>query len=502
MKKNVPKSLLPKYTLPVELNEDLERLNPWWRGKPQPQLPPVRRWAFPVAMQKLQSGFTKVTVLRGPRQIGKSTLIGQMIETLLEKGIPARNIFLVQFDEIESLLKVEEPILRLAGWFEKHILGKTFNEAAREGQPVYVFLDGVQNIDNWAPQLKFLVDSSEVRVMVTGSSALRIEQGRDSLAGRISDLEMGPLFLREILEIRGEGTLKAYLPFNGLAMLKEKKFWMSLTDFGQKHRAARDLAFRAFSQRGAYPVAHRGTDRPWEELADHLTETVIRRAIQHDLRAGPKGRKRDEHLLEEVFRLACRYIGQSPRPVLYLDEVRRALNANIGWQRIWTYLKFLDQTLLIRLIEPLEIRLKKARGPSKLCLCDHALRAAWLQEVIPLDESGLNQNPHLRDLAGHIAESTVGYFFKSLTNLDVAHFPERGAEPEVDFVLIIGEQRIPVEVKYRSHITWQDSLGLRSYIEKSVYNAPFGVLVTQTDEVATDDPRIISISLPSLLLMR
>ncbi len=193
-------------------------------------------------------------------------------------------------------------------------------------------------------------------------------------------------------------------------------------------------------------------------------------------RTGPKGRKRDEHLLEEVFRLACRYIGQSPKQSLYLDEIKRVMHANLGWQRILAYLKFLDATLLVRLIEPLELRLKRARGPSKLCLCDHALRAAWLQEVIPLDESGLEANPHLRDLAGRIAESTVGYFFRSLTDLDVAHFPERGPEPEVDFILTIGEQRIPVEVKYRSHIEFPDTRGLRSFIEKSVYNASLGLL--------------------------
>lgn len=501
MSKSVPKNLLPKYMLPGALESDLERLNPWWRGKPQPQLPPVRRWAFPVAMQRLQAGLTKITVLRGPRQVGKSTLIGQIIETLLDKGVPPRCIFLVQFDELPTLLGVEEPILRLSDWFEKTILGKTFNEAARAGQPAYLFLDEVQNLDNWAPQLKFLVDSSDVRVMVTGSSALRIEQGRDSLAGRISDLEMGPLFLREILEIIGDGPIQPCLPFNGLAALGRKDFWLDARAFGQTHHQERDKGFKAFSERGAYPIAHKAK-QPWDELADHLTQTVILRAIQHDLRAGPKGRKRDEHLLKEVFRLACRYIGQSPRQSLYLDELKRAMNANIGWQRVLTYLKFLDQTLLIRLIEPLELRLKRRRGPSKLCLCDHALRAAWLQEVIPLDENGLKQCPHLRDLAGHIAESTVGYFFKSLTNLDVAHFPERGPEPEVDFVLTVGEQRVPIEVKYRSVITWQDSRGLRSFIEKSAYNAPFGIMVTQTDDAFIDDPRIVAISLPSVLLMR
>jgi predicted AAA+ superfamily ATPase len=243
-------------------------------------------------------------------------------------------------------------------------------------------------------------------------------------------------------------------------------------------------------------------DQPWEKVADLLGETVIRRAIQHDLRMGPRGQKRDEHLLEEVFRLACRYVGQSPSQALYLDEIRRAMNANIGWQRVFAYLKFLDGTLLLWLIEPLELKLKRRRGASKLCLCDHALRAAWLQEVVPLTPEGLEQFPHLSDLAGHIAESVTGYFLRSIINLDVAHFPERGAEPEVDFVLTVGEQRIPVEVKYRRRIDYRDTQGLRAFIEKAHYNAPFGILVTLMDEPGSDDPRIVSLPLSTLLLMR
>lgn len=162
----------------------------------------------------------------------------------------------------------------------------------------------------------------------------------------------------------------------------------------------------------------------------------------------------------------------------------------------------MDSTLLIRLIEPLELRLKRARGASKLCLCDHALRASWLQEVVPLHPEGLERQAHLRDLAGHIAESVAGYSLRSITNLKVAHFPERAAEQEVDFVLTIGEQRIPMEVKYRSHITWQDTSSVRSFIEKSVYNAPFGIIVTLSDEPATDDPRLVSLPLSTLLLLR
>jgi predicted AAA+ superfamily ATPase len=337
---------------------------------------------------------------------------------------------------------------------------------------------------------------------LTGSSSLRIEAGRDSLAGRLSTLEMGPLLLREIAEFRGVGVIEPLLPANGLAPLKEKSFWQELRAHGEACRQARDAAFCAFSERGAYPVAHVRADQPWERIADFLNETVIRRAIQHDLRLGGKGQKRDEHLLEAVFRLACRYAGQAPTPAFYLEEIKRTMHANIGPQRVRAYLKFLDATLLVRLVEPLELRLKRRRGAEKICLCDHALRAAWLQEVVPLTSEGLAQHPHLTDLAGHLAESTVGYFLGSLLNLDVAHFPERGAEPEIDFVVTVGERRIPIEVKYRRRIDHEDTVGLRAFMEKPHYDAPFGLLVTLEDQVASDDPRIISLPLASLLLMR
>lgn len=484
------------------LEATLRENNPWWQGERIAELPERRRWAFGPVINSLERGLAPITVLRGPRQVGKTTILNQTIQALIDAGVKAERIFRVQFDELPRLKELKEPILELSRWYAENVLKKSLNRAASEGQKAFIFLDEVQNLADWAPQLKHLVDINPVRVLVTGSSALRIEAGRDSLAGRVLTLEMGPLLLREIAEFRSAGTLAAPLPPNGLAPLKEKSFWQRLRAFGEENKQTRDIAFTAYSERGAYPVAQARADEPWERVADFLNETVIRRAIQHDLRLGAKGQKRDEHLLEEVFRLACRYAGQSPTAALYLEEIKRAMHANIGPQRINAYLKFLDGTLLIRMIEPLELRLKRRRGAPKICLCDHALRAAWLQEVVPLTVDGLQRNPHLTDLAGHLAESIVGYFFGSLMNLDVAHFPERGAEPEVDFIMTIGEQRIPVEVKYRRRIDHADTVNLRAFMDKPHYNAPFGILVTLTDAAASEDPRIISIPLPSLLLMR
>ena len=210
----------------------------------------------------------------------------------------------------------------------------------------------------------------------------------------------------------------------------------------------------------------------------------------------------DPVLLEELFRLACRYAGQAPTVELFAREAQRGLHANVGVQRIRHYLAFLNATLLIRLVGPLEIRLKKRRGSSKVCLADHGLRASWLQEEVPLTPNVLQQLPHLTDLAGRIAESVTGAFLSTIGGLDLAHFPERSTEPEIDFVLTIGAIRIPLEVKYQRRLdAMRDTEGLRSFLERRAYNAPFGILVTQVDDVVVDDPRIVSLPLSSLLLL-
>lgn len=485
------------------LVSDLRRMNPWWEGAALPVLPQTRRHLVSQIHTRLRLRLAPAVVVRGPRQIGKTTAQLQVLADLLAQGVPPRNVFRVQADELPELADISEPILRLVDWYEETVLGTTLNAVAHHGEPTYLLFDEIQNLKDWAPQLKALVDSTTTQVLVTGSSALRIELGRDSLAGRITTLEAGVLSLTEIASFRGIDLGSPFLEDNGLEPLTRVELWRELGEHGRKLSAARDEAFRAFSERGGYPLVHQRPDIDWPRLADQLNETVIRRVIQHDLRLGERGRKRDALLLEEVFRLACRYIGQAPGAQLLTRETQRALHADVGAQRVLQYLRFLGDTLLLRLIEPLEIRLKRSRGSAKICLSDHGLRASWLQEVIPLDAESLAEEPQLVPLAGRIAESVTGATLSTISHLDLSYYPAHGAEPEVDFVLTIGTKRIPLEVKYQKRIDpLRDTEGLRTFLERAVNNAPFGLLVTQTDTDAVLDPRIVALPLSSLMLLR
>ncbi|MBI5244634.1 MAG: ATP-binding protein [Elusimicrobia bacterium] len=497
-----------KYLLPADIERRLRDGNPWWSGNEMEPPPPFRRWAFQRILKNFELGLAPAVLLRGPRQVGKSTLQAQIIQHLIEtrKAHP-KEILYVQFDSLPSwreFRKVSlDPILHIAGWFEDNVIRKPFNQLVRERRTAYLFFDEVQNLPEWASQIKNLVDRAKVKVLATGSSALRVGLGKESLAGRVSDIRMGPMRLWEIGAM-GRLDLAPCFPQNGAAAFSKQELWQELVSHGVKHADARRQAFRWFSERGGYPVAHVRREAPWEEVAAQLKATVIDRVIQLDLRAGgQKAKGRDPRLLEETFRVACRYSGQYPSPAKLADEVRRALQRDVGVQRISYYLRFLDQTLLLRLVPPLELRLKRRKGHDKICLCDHGLRKAWLGEPVPLDPESLDRDPDAATVAGRLAEGAVGYYLGEFSELNLNHFPAREVEPEVDFVITAGDRRIPVEVKYTKRLDpVDDTDALKRFLEKSGNRASFGLLVTREDTESDLDPRIIRIPASSLLLLR
>ena len=491
---------------PVALSDGtvrcLEDTNPWWVGGQAPPAKRYRRWIFEPALDRLRRRLTPILAIRGPRQVGKTTVQEQVIEHLLGVDhIPPKRVLRVQFDAPLRIGSTADPILEIVRWYERRVLGEGLNAAARRGQPAFILLDELQEVRDWAPQLKFLVDHKHCHVLVTGSSALRIAEGTDSLAGRMSVLQLGPLRLWEIAGIRGRADLVPFQTGNRLSDWTEVGFWRELVAHGERHRRTALEAFAAFSQRGGYPRCHVDPKPTTEEVAELLVQQVVRRTVEHDLRRGRGGRRRDERLLEEVFRLACRYAGQAPKPGTLASELSSQLESPVTPGLVASYLRFLADAMLIRLVEPLQLRTKKQPKPAKLCLCDHAVRAAWLQEAVPLDTGALRGNEHLADVAGRLIESVIGYYLTGIPGLEVAHFPERPREPEVDFALTVGVRRIPVEVKYRRDAgRAAHTSGLHSFIGKEAYGARFGLLVTQDAGPETD--RVVRVPAWTFLLVR
>ena len=85
----------------------LSRFNPWWREESISDLPSWKRAAFrELRLWTMDPPTRRAVVLSGAQQIGKTTLMQQMIQELLDDGVQPSNILYVTFDH---------PILKLAG---------------------------------------------------------------------------------------------------------------------------------------------------------------------------------------------------------------------------------------------------------------------------------------------------------------------------------------------------------------------------------------------------
>lgn len=495
---------LPAGGLDQELLDFIDRQNPWWKAQPARRAERFRRWAFDEVVARLQSGMAKIVVIRGSRRVGKSVIQNQLVEQLLllQRVDPAR-IFYVQFDEIPKLGSMTQPILTLVKWYEENILKSTLNAAAKRGEPAYLLFDEVQNLADWSVQLKTLVDHTDVNMLVTGSSAMRLGEGTDNLAGRMTTIELGPLRLTEVAGIRALRELPAFDLTSDREPWKDKRFWLDLVAHGKKHAKVRDEAYRWMSERGGYPLCHTATEPDVNKIRQQIIDEVVTKTINFDPPHRARSTTLDVQLVTETFRLACRYAGESPRTRVLADEIRAKLQSGVTEDKVSAAMNFLADSLLLHLVPPFEGLGKKQSNPPKICICDHFVRNGILQETLPIDPEALKGcTEAVSTRVGHLIESVIGYYLKGIPGVELSWFPARTDEPEVDYVLTIGTNRIPMEIKYRrDNPTVANRSGIEAFCKKPAYAASFGLMITQGTEGELTD-HILAVPASTLLLLR
>ena len=154
------------------------------------------------------------TILIGPRQIGKSTMLRQMFEDLIKKGETAYFLNLDRKDILNDLNINPENIFKTC--------------PILDDKKIIVFIDEIQYLDDATNFLKFLYDeySHKIKIVATGSSAFYIDkQFKDSLVGRKKIFTMGTLDFEEFLHFKGRNDL-----VSEVALLKSKKKTKSIHD--------------------------------------------------------------------------------------------------------------------------------------------------------------------------------------------------------------------------------------------------------------------------------
>jgi len=138
----------------------------------------------------------KVDVLIGMRRSGKSWRMAQAMGDLLTTGVPKTRLLHVNFDD-ERLLPLRASDL--------HHLPETFFRLFPENKAhrCHFFFDEIQNVPGWESFIRRMLDTENVQIMLTGSSAKMLSREiATALRGRSLASEIFPFSFREALRHR------------------------------------------------------------------------------------------------------------------------------------------------------------------------------------------------------------------------------------------------------------------------------------------------------------
>ena len=142
-------------------------------------------------------GTEQVKVLQGIRRSGKSSILRMLHSELCGRGIEQRNIFIKRFDEfgLPATMDAQALTQQLAAALE----------AGNPSQMFYVFLDEVQQVQDWQNVVRGLHTKRGVDVYITGSNAHLLSSDlATQLAGRTITIDVFPLSFEEYLRFTAE----------------------------------------------------------------------------------------------------------------------------------------------------------------------------------------------------------------------------------------------------------------------------------------------------------
>ncbi len=182
--------------------------NPWHvdGAVPEALAPPYeRRLVDTVTDGFLRNLGPRSEVIRGPRRVGKTTVLYQSVRRLIDQAIHPRRIWYFRLDH-PSLIQVN------LGDLVRYAIAQT---RASAGEPVVLLLDEIAYSADWELWLKTFHDEGwPVRVAATASAADLLARGaHESGVGRWEELLLLPYTLPELCALR---DIKVY-PNTGLA---------------------------------------------------------------------------------------------------------------------------------------------------------------------------------------------------------------------------------------------------------------------------------------------
>ncbi|MEI6609669.1 MAG: ATP-binding protein [Deltaproteobacteria bacterium] len=253
--------------------------------------------------QRISAGQPLIQVLIGPRQVGKTTGVKQLL---------ARYSYATHYANADDILITDRT------W-----LIEQWQKALLSGKKTLLVIDEIQKVSNWSETVKSLWDRAPkaLRVIILGSSSLQLQKGlTESLAGRFELIRTHQWTFDE-LKCAFKYDLDRYLTYGGYpgAVAYENEF-----------------------------------DRWYAYLKDSIIESVVGKDILLNHKVG------NPALFRQAFEILCRYPAQEISYTKLLGQLQEKGNTDL----VKYYIELYSGAFLIHPLEKYSAKNYLSRGSS------------------------------------------------------------------------------------------------------------------------------------------
>lgn len=452
-----------------EVLKILDAYNPWWKTGmvSRDDLQDMKRLAFYSAKEILiDNEIRRFVVLSGARRVGKTTILYQLINELLNKKINKENIIYISLDN---------PVLKFGNL--KEILDIYIQSLMPKGK-IYIFLDEIQYSEDWNSWLKVFYDTNKSwRIVATGSASPALEKGStESGVGRWVTISVPTLsfyeycvLVHEKTKITGSDIVDAMkeLPKEAKEELLKAENVDQVADILISYKSVVEKIRRKIPKDFTVNELEKMTTKEFKDLISSLEiikedfnrylliggfpelalsendnkaqkilrEDIVDKVLKRDIPSLFK--IRNITVLEKVFLYLC---FESSNIINY-SNISKSLEVSI--QTIQEYISYLEEANLIYISYPInKSGTKILKSNPKIYIVDSAIRnAVLMKQNILTDTTEM----------GHVVETAVYRHMLSYiqkTTGRIGYYRDKKGK-EIDIVSESVKENMYVEVKYR-----------------------------------------------------
>lgn len=379
----------------------------------------------------------EIYAIKGPRQSGKTTLLRILQDYLIgEKGVSLENIVFLTLEDREVL----EKFSRNPKEFVRSLVMHKPNEQ------FYFLIDEFQYLPDGGQKLKLLYDLFEnIKFIITGSSSLELT-GKTAkfLVGRMFSFYLYQLSFEEFISLKSSQLNNVYQEKSRLI----KEFILEGKDFAAQEEdifgSDFERYFEEYSLFGGYPEVIKTDDIETKRLIlKNIYDTYVSKDIIELLKI------MDISKFRTILELLANQIG------CLINYNSLTTDSQSYFNQIKHYLSVLEETFIIGLLRPFFTnKTTELKKNPKAYFIDLGLRNYLLNNFNEFS---------LRPDKGGIVENIVFTQLK-MKEFNPLKYWRTLSKAEVDFIIEIGGELVPIEVKYSYFKAPQITRGFRNFI--------------------------------------